>query len=90
MQIPSGMLNPHGNIEERARSCPPLHALSSVDTEHETIEVDSVTDFFYDNRPEHMSYTIAIEQGYYYCRLHPEKNANLESIEHHHIKVQRS
>jgi len=56
-----------------------------------------VTDFFYDDPtmpyvapPDHeldqspCCPIIAMKDGYYYCRLHPEiKNVFLQSIEHH-------
>jgi hypothetical protein len=86
-----------GEVEVRASSCSPLHDGSSVDTEHERINLSSITDFFYDDPsmpytplPEHdldqspCNPIIAIKHEYFYCRLHPEiKNVHLESIEHH-------
>jgi hypothetical protein len=88
---------PGGNIEGHASTCSPIHDTSSVDTEHETVKVSSITDFFYDDPnvpytplPEHdleqspCFSIIAIKQGYFYYRLHPDiKNVHLESIKHH-------
>jgi hypothetical protein len=59
--------------------------------------LSSITNFFHDDPnvrytspPEHTLEQspccpiIAVRQGYFYCRLHPEiKNVHLESIEHH-------
>ena len=75
----------------------PLHNASLSNTNSEVTKVISVTDFFYDDPtmpyvalPDHKldqspcCPIIAIKDGYYYCRLHPEiKNTYLESIEHH-------
>jgi hypothetical protein len=88
---------PDGEVVARASSCSPLHNASLSNTNSEVTKVTSVTDFFYDDPtvpyvalPDHKldqspcCPIIAIKDGYYYCRLHPEiKNAYLESIEHH-------
>jgi hypothetical protein len=87
---------PDGEVGAHASSCSPLYraSLSNMDSE---VKVSSITDFFYDDPA--MPYVvlsahkldqspcrhiIAINDGYYYCRLHPGiKNVHLESIEHH-------
>jgi hypothetical protein len=94
-QLHDGKLD--GEVEARASSCSQLHTASSLHTEHETAKVGSVADFFYDDSnapytplPEHdLDYSpccpiIAIKEGYFYCRLHPDvQNIHLESVEHH-------
>lgn len=88
---------PDGEVEARASSCSPLHNASLSNTNSEATKVISITDFFYDDPtmpyvapPDHKldqspcCPIIAIQDGYYYRRLHPEiKNTHLESIEHH-------
>lgn len=88
---------PDGEVEARASSCSPLHNASLSNTNSEATKVISITDFFYDDPtmpyvalPDHKldqspcCPIIAIKDGYYYRRLHPEiKNTHLESIEHH-------
>jgi hypothetical protein len=84
-------------VQAHTNSCSLLYGVSSVDTEHKTVKIRSVTDFFYDdpNAPyiplpqndldQSPCYPIiAIRQGCFYCRFHPEiKNAHLHSIKHH-------
>ena len=97
-QIPANSNGkPDGNLEGRANPCSPLCEVSSPNMELDTVNVSSITDFFYDDStilyaplPDHdinqspCYPVIVIKQGYYYCRLHPEiKNINLESIERH-------
>ncbi len=85
-----------GMLKERICSCSPLLTDSAIRIE-DTTSLSSINGFFYDD--PNISYTasqehnldqspcypvIAIEQGYFYCRLHPDvKNVHLESIEHH-------
>jgi hypothetical protein len=83
-----------GEVGARASSCSPL--IQTSNTESEIVKVSTITDFFYDDPtmpyvalPDHKldqspcCPIIAIKDGYYYCRLHPEiKNTYLESIEH--------
>jgi hypothetical protein len=86
-----------GEVGAHVNSCSPLLNASLSNTNSEATKVISITDFFYDDPtmpyvalPDHkLDHSpccpiIAIKDGYYYCRLHPEiKNAYLESIEHH-------
>jgi hypothetical protein len=86
-----------GEVGACASSCSPLHNASLSNTNSGATKVISITDFFYDDPtmpylalPDHKLDQspcfpiIAMKDGYYYCRLHPEiKNTYLESIEHH-------
>ena len=74
-------------------------AVSSVDMGYETARVISVTEFLYDD-PE-APYTplsehdldqspcypnIALKQGYFYCRLHPDVRIEHHESAEHHVK----
>jgi hypothetical protein len=86
-----------GDVKGRASSCSPLNIVSLSNEGLDKVKASGITNFFHDdpNTPwtpltEHdLDYSpcypiIAVKQGYYYCRLHPEiKNSYLESIEHH-------
>ena len=81
----------------RACSCSPLPTESVIHIEDTTPHHSSINGFFYDD--PNISYTapqehtfdqspcraiVAIKQGYFYCKLHPDiKDAYLELIEHH-------
>ena len=74
---------------------PPLHSDSLSNIDIELTKVSSITDFFYDDPtmpyvalPDHKldqspcRHITAINDGYYYCRLHPStKDGHLEWIE---------
>ena len=86
------MGNLAGTLRGAQVTCSPL--IQTSNTECEIVKVISITDFFYDD--QNAPYTplpepdlkrspcfsiITINQGYFYCKLHPDvKNVHLESI----------
>jgi hypothetical protein len=74
-----------GDVKGHASSCSPLNIVSLSNEGLDKVKVSSITNFFHDDQnmpwmplPEHdldqspCYHIIAVKQGYYYCRLHPE------------------